>query len=296
MKFYRYRCFKDESAIYKYKEYGTGKTFESNPLAAELKNGVVVFSYPTDFNDPYDCSLVITATDIDRYCDMNRDELIYLIKGALNDAKKRYGVKNKLKSLTQREINELKNTDNYKPYLDKIFQIRGAKNVLSDFYTDLRKEVKVACFTPHIEEILMWSHYSNSHKGYCIEYDIPDDDDRAKLHKVNYDDKFPEVSELLNKNNKKSIIDIACSKAKCWEYENEYRCVFFTYNDDNESIKRCCEYFDFKRYITAVYIGTKASEKNVNAVMNIAKSENFKVYKMELSDKEYRLIPREINK
>lgn len=35
-----------------------------------------------------------------------------------------------------------------------------------------RKETKIACLSERWDSLLMWSHYSNSHHGYCIEYEV----------------------------------------------------------------------------------------------------------------------------
>lgn len=44
-------------------------------------------------------------------------------------------------------------------------------------YVDLLKgkieEFRVACFTESPYAMLMWAHYANSHKGFCIEYEVP---------------------------------------------------------------------------------------------------------------------------
>lgn len=78
---------------------------------------------------------------------------------------------------------------------------------------------------------LMWAHYADSHKGFCIEYDL----DILCQH---YGDGFNVISELnvQYQANRPDIspdgdIDDALHsifgiKSKAWEYENEYRIVF----------------------------------------------------------------------
>lgn len=50
--------------------------------------------------------------------------------------------------------------------------IEGEINVfmLEDEIKERFREFGVACFTPKWNNGLMWSHYADSHAGYCIEY------------------------------------------------------------------------------------------------------------------------------
>lgn len=93
---------------------------------------------------------------------------------------------------------------------------------------------------------LMWAHYSNSHKGYCIEYDFNDLKDFGlnfseynpishmnRWGRVNYSDKLFQLKVMNPKYD--DIIKFLLSKSKKWEYEEEYRVITsisgkYTYN------------------------------------------------------------------
>ena len=80
---------------------------------------------------------------------------------------------------------------------------------------------------------LLWAHYANSHKGFCIEYDLDillknhssQFDIKNQIHVV-YKNERPEVSES------DSLFDVQSkvfgTKSLAWEYENEVRLVFLT--------------------------------------------------------------------
>ena len=80
---------------------------------------------------------------------------------------------------------------------------------------------------------LLWAHYANSHKGFCIEYDLDillknhssQFDIRNQIHVV-YKNERPEVSES------DSLFDVQSkvfgTKSLAWKYENEVRLVFLT--------------------------------------------------------------------
>ena len=48
------------------------------------------------------------------------------------------------------------------------------ENDIGNGYLDLGliKSIHVACFSETKESILMWSHYADNHKGFCVEYDF----------------------------------------------------------------------------------------------------------------------------
>ena len=82
-------------------------------------------------------------------------------------------------------------------------------------------------------EELMWAHYANSHKGFCIEYDL---DilrqslklgllDNADLFEVAYNDL--DIRSFALKRVQKDVKETLLSfKSPSWRYENEVRLVF----------------------------------------------------------------------
>ena len=51
---------------------------------------------------------------------------------------------------------------------------------------DLKKGLAVVCFTEDVKSILMWSHYANNHRGFCIEYKLAQTDLSKQIRKVIY--------------------------------------------------------------------------------------------------------------
>ena len=81
------------------------------------------------------------------------------------------------------------------------------------------------------DNILMWSHYANQHKGFCIGFVRNNDNllgDIEKTQPVEYDCNYPEVDPLdENGNHGLSIFTkMLFTKAKNWEYEKEWRLVY----------------------------------------------------------------------
>ena len=76
---------------------------------------------------------------------------------------------------------------------------------------------------------LMWVHYANSHKGFCIAYDWNElcsfftQRKHVTAINVNY---LINPPSLFEGSNEERLIKVLGSKSKMWEYENESRLIF----------------------------------------------------------------------
>jgi hypothetical protein len=87
-----------------------------------------------------------------------------------------------------------------------------------------------------MKNLLLWSHYADSHKGVCVEFDatkLP-----ISAFKVHYDNKYPEAI-YPNPPDQRAFFP-ALRKSKEWKYEDEFRTIFLDYLDvpknDGESL------------------------------------------------------------
>ncbi|WP_052767513.1 DUF2971 domain-containing protein [Brachyspira hyodysenteriae] len=177
--------------------------------------------------------------------------------------------------------------------------IRNDKNESSNqFYNYLLERIKVACLTTHNDNTLMWSHYADKHKGICIEYDISqlqNNNNNFILKKIDYNSSmllFDLKNEILLDNDKsvKSIIDLFTVKSKEWEYEDEYRILF--YDEENKNPNGTLINLPIK----SICFGVQTSKEDKELVYNIVKSINekrlnynndiIKLYQAELDDNE----------
>jgi len=111
--------------------------------------------------------------------------------------------------------------------------------MLKDIFTTLG----LLCFTTKNNNTLMWSHYADSHKGFCIEYERdPTNDFWKQVEPVNYVSTVKPILELVteifdiklfkskpvNPERFPQLIDTLIKKSiyckdKSWAYENEWR-------------------------------------------------------------------------
>jgi len=91
----------------------------------------------------------------------------------------------------------------------------------------------VACFAPHWDMPLMWSHYGKSHTGFCVEYFVRKItfafDPRFWQLDVAYTSELPSIclSELLFSPHK-VLPRILGTKHVDWAYEKEWRLIHLT--------------------------------------------------------------------
>ena len=197
--------------------------------------------------------------------------------------------------------------------------------------TIMYPESFVSCFSKNCTDASMWGYYANSHKGICLIFEPTIKDDYCylsfidlqkeflknqiplKLSKVNYVEKYPELSFFrslgnvigyefsnywasLNGKFSPYIQDIVdnekewhkkywewinnclCTKTKDWEKENEYRIILTNILDAfSEKNDRCLKY-DFKQ-LKGIIFGIKTSKKDKLKIISIIQ-EKCKIYKI----------------
>lgn len=91
--------------------------------------------------------------------------------------------------------------------------------------------IGICCFGRIHNSILMWSHYANNHKDFCIEYYINKSPRGINPLDVNYTKSFVKAS--FYKEQQKAIFHMVFTKAKQWEYEQELRSIDTHFIDNN---------------------------------------------------------------
>ncbi|MBE7546548.1 MAG: DUF2971 domain-containing protein [Candidatus Kuenenia stuttgartiensis] len=87
------------------------------------------------------------------------------------------------------------------------------------------KQMGVLPFSEINDNILMWSHYSESHTGFCIEFERTDSNELGNWDycmPVLYDDNLPTIKPI-ELGDKKVVSKILTTKSKLWSYEREWR-------------------------------------------------------------------------
>lgn len=242
--------------LYRYRTFKHGES--------EISNGDVHMTKSGKFNDPFDCRININEED---YMEHQRKFL----------------------------SGKFKKED--KCVFDMVWKLRLEKEKREQFKVEKREieeMIRVSCFSEINNSILMWSHYADCHKGFCIEYDISKmRNNKAKqcILPVVYSDNWYDITQDLLCPNKNQIWIKSCLyKYKAWEYEKEWRII---YPEEHNWLED--EYnFNFSEAITAIYLGVNIEQKNLESIKEWTKDKNIKIYQMKTNEGKYELYSKEI--
>ncbi len=132
-----------------------------------------------------------------------------------------------------------------------------------------------------LKNILIWSHYANCHRGFCIRYKINDDSPLyAHFYNVNYFIDFPQLNDeelrvLINETPElyqEMIKKRLTTKAKQWDYEKEIRLIIPRDFPELEVMERGGKLlFDC---VDGIYLGLEMSEENGKSLLEFAKEKD----------------------
>lgn len=142
-----------------------------------------------------------------------------------------------------------------------------------------------------LQNTLMWSHYADEHKGFCVEYVFHSDDFRkddfskltaSRLFKINYYN--PEDSKLVNLENllsKRTLTttDAFLTKHIDWSYENEVRLL--QYKPKQGALREQYKLSDNTK-IAAIYFGYTCLDTDIQIIKGLFENTDVKFYKMEI--------------
>ena len=104
-----------------------------------------------------------------------------------------------------------------------ISNLMSAK-ALEDIRKSLQEEVDkagIVCFSRVRDDILMWAHYADKHKGICFEFDGSDNClFFGEAQPVEYED-YTQIP--LDEDNVRQMTRVILTKSRHWLYKKEYR-------------------------------------------------------------------------
>ncbi len=180
------------------------------------------------------------------------------------------------------------------PSLDSTFDLEDQelkKSIPHKFRDGLDKTLGILSLSEINDNVLMWSHYANSHKGFVLEFNSEheffdqrkNDRDQARvLRKVIYKNERPEIilydpsyseSEFINY----FIENIILTKHEKWSYENEWRMAHMlkaaakNFNISGEDIYL----FHFPvDAITSITFGSRMSDEMKKSIIRLVENDN----------------------
>lgn len=156
------------------------------------------------------------------------------------------------------------------------------------------KTYRVGCLCTDYKNRLMWSHYADGHKGFCIEYDfsVPckERSDLLVLPVVYSRErpKFPwsvalaadKKSDAVKSDGARAMIRSLVTKDDAWQYEDEWRIITLQ-SSGIKNVKM--------PPISCIYIGALCPEEHRTMLLEIAQTHNIPAKQMTIDRGEYTL-------
>jgi hypothetical protein len=203
-------------------------------------------SDPSCFNDPYDCKPAFGEDILDQPGAV--DAWAGLIRAMMG---------------SDPDLGELKKLEaaveglRHDPKLRNFAAMRFNSSVLKATLTH-----RIVCLAKNPLNPLLWAHYGDAHRGMCVEFDttkLP----FANALGVQYADQFPQL-DLANSAPEDFVRIALLTKAKCWEYEGEFRLI--ACEIEGSAHTRCSkDLIDIPAdSVTAVVLGHKCPPERVD--------------------------------
>lgn len=186
----------------------------------------------------------------------------------------------------------------------KISNPETAIRLWNSFVQQINRMIAIICFTQSPNNMPMWAHYANEHKGYCVEYEV---DKCSNLYPVFYLDNRAKAQTLFvefiynffrkeaEKKDRikllKHIMFLNAFKDKSWESEREIRAIFMNSSDgiSNKGKLVNCEMVGI--HPTKVFIGANCHVQHEKELIEIAHELNIKYEKCRLySNKGFQIV------
>jgi hypothetical protein len=235
--------------VYKYRNWS-----EDNHKNILLKNELF-FTSPKDFNDPFDCRVPLNLSLL------NTDDKI----NAYLEKKRVHHNEDAIKNLEYRLRNEL-------PKLQESWEELYGEGV-SNYYG-------VLSLSKRWNSILMWSHYADHHKGYCVGFweENLRNSIEVSAGPVFYppNNDYPQIDPLYDEDFAKTTIQQSHTKSNEWGYESEYRLVKIRYpeslteKDRKQNIPNS--------FFAEIIIGLKTPLKTREELKELGKIKNMRIF------------------
>lgn len=165
------------------------------------------FASPDQFNDPFDCSTAFSVADCDE------DDFIRHCEKMVSRAEK-----------------DGLNLPKSFMYNGRLADRELQKEMIHDFENALRSvnsKLGVLCLSEVPDDILMWSHYSNSHQGVVLEFNKEGlEAHYGYCERVDYKDRMVTLKEYNEINSlSESARLFLLRKSTHWKYEREWRVI-----------------------------------------------------------------------
>lgn len=262
-----------------------------------LRSDTVWLSSPSSYNDPFDCSFSIDYADV--FTEPLREALIKVAQepGSWITQEQAAEIRSSSDPLSAfvKAVSERKNfitsaqSEELMKSLAKARQYNDHTSSLK-LVEQHKNALKVCSFSEVKDSIIMWSHYADYHKGFCLEYDLCKDEMcRRLVVPVVYRQKLFDATRFFKAAIKdRSQFNVlfpilaALHKSPEWSYEREWRIVVPANLIPKEGLLRVPQ-------PQRLFLGARMSEESRAAVSSIARLKGIDIMQMRMATDSFSL-------
>ena len=234
------------------------KSFDPDGYYKEILNNILYFPSPNQLNDPFDCKI---PTRFDLLSKKEYNKKAINLEKSLNPQLKRWEIKKNAKERAKKFRRE--NKDHPEQVISRLSDF--VDNTLGIFSLSEKKD-----------NILLWSHYTDCHRGFCLEFDFSmlknlfnikyiSYQKLCIIEKIVYQNELPIIHPI--RNNEEDRLRMAfLTKAKDWEYEAEWRIIYEKGSRKKEVIN--------PNIIKNIYFGLLSLDEKIQESVEILKISN----------------------
>lgn len=264
--------------VYKY------RTFCDNHKQA-LQDSVLYSSLPTSFNDFIDTNLIISELAKRRMTQKVYDSF----REKYGFPKAEVSSNHDFLKIAEEYIRKAAG-ENIDPMPEaKLITLnqmldRGRQQIVEERQKQLRSVYSVCCFSANNKSSLMWAHYADSSKGFCVEYAFKKEGIKADnvqlLFPVLYKSDARMLVDDIDETDSSYLMYAATVKDNQWQYEQEWRRFYL--GDDVGPKKMPLP--------TAIYLGTRVKPENEEWMRDFCR-DRIELYKMKYDQESNSLVP-----
>ena len=218
-------------------------SYNRNSLSV-LINKSIWFSKPASLNDPFDLGIDF----VNYISSIDFDYMIEVCKNQPGISKER-----------KKELDEIRELENRSP--DPRARAVGREKA-NEKLREYLKNSGVFCMSELNDNILMWSHYSDCHRGFCVEFVRSSQNLLGNIETTNpviYSCNYPSPSPFSDEGRRHIFDDLFLTKSTDWVYENEWRLI----NEEGDIA------LPLPGDISAIIFGLKMPSQNKATIKNI---------------------------
>jgi len=195
------------------------QSFNADYLREVIVDGVIHFSKPSDFNDPWDC-----RPWFDSECLGDPEILEQHVQWYIGVSRKHRP------DIPADQVHQTADAYRRDP--------SALASKVREFSQALARAVdgryRVYCLSPKSNSELMWAHYTAKHQGVCLEFAVRNEFFCTALP-ITYAESYPRFSMIGFSGTEEHIAPLL-TKSAVWSYEQEFRLISDEEGDPRDTI------------------------------------------------------------